>query len=209
MLRRGVREEAFVVATLGFSLVIEQVLQIRTQGVTETFPAQNFPQGIETVWGLIIPDLYIIIFGLSVAIAVAVMLWLSRTKSGKAFRTVAYSPDVATILGINPRTIYSLGFAISGGLAAVAGLFVAADTNIVSYSMGDPLLLTAFAVIIVGGMGSAVGALVGGMTLGVAEVFVGTYISSAYQPAVTYGAILVFLVVRPNGLFGQREMARV
>lgn len=207
--RRRAPEFAYVVATIGVALVLETVLRWRTDAQIRPFPRRGFPTGSVELGGLTVPRLQVVILVVAVAVMVALSLWVQRTKAGRALRTVAYSREIAELLGINARAVFLLAFAISGALAALAGTFVAADTAQISYSTGEPLLLVAFAVIILGGMGSVRGAVAGGLLLGLAQVYATVYVSSVFRQAVAYLVIIAVLVVRPSGLFGEPETARV
>src|SRR4029077_15080684 len=100
-------------------------------------------------------------------IMVLLAVWLRRTRLGRELRAVAYSKEIAQLLGINSRRVFITAFAVSGGLAALAGTFVAAQTAALSYATGDVLLTLTFAAVVVGGMGSVPGALAGGLLLGI------------------------------------------
>lgn len=206
---RNAPEFAYVVATIGVALILTEILRWRTNSATEPFPRKGFPTDAVHVGNITIPRLQIVILALSFVIMLALAAWLNRTKTGRAVRTVAYSREVAELLGINSRFVYWLCFAISGALAAVGGIFVSVDTAQVSYSTGDPLLLIAFAVMILGGMGSVRGAVVGGLVLGIAQVYATVYVSSVFREAVAMLLIIAVLVFRPEGLFGKPEAVRV
>ena len=207
--RRNAPEFAYVVATIGVALILTEILKWRTASATEPFPRKGFPTGAVHIGNITIPRLQIVILVLSFAIMVGLAAFLNRTKTGRAVRTVAYSREVADLLGINSRFVYWLCFAISGALAAIGGIFVSVDTAQISYSTGDELLLIAFAVMIIGGMGSVRGAVLGGLFLGVAQVYATVYVSSVFREAVAMLLILAVLVFRPQGLFGEPEAARV
>jgi branched-chain amino acid transport system permease protein len=200
---------AYVVATIGVALILTEILRWRTHSQIEPFPRNGFPTGTVHIGNILIPRLQILILVLSVVIMIVLAGWLNRTKTGRAIRTVAYSREVADLMGINSRFVYSLSFAISGALAAIGGIFVSVDTAQVSYSTGDPLLLIAFAVMILGGMGSVRGAMVGGLVLGLAQVYATVYVSSVFRQAVAMLIIIAVLLFRPQGLFGEPEAARV
>jgi branched-chain amino acid transport system permease protein len=146
-------------------------------------------------------------------ISVTVMLilgyWLNRTKSGTAVRSVAYSRDTSELLGINSKWLFALCFFVSGTLAAIAGIFLAASSGQLNHSSNDAILLVAFAVIVLGGMGSIRGAVVGGLLLGLVSVYATIYVSSVFREAIAMMTILFVLVVRPSGLFGEKATTRV
>lgn len=207
--RRNAPEFAFVVATIGVALILEEVLRTRTDAQIRPFSREGFPTGSFQLGSIGIPRLQVVIFVVALVVMVALAAWLNRTRMGRAIRTVAYSSEIADLMGVNSRMVYVLSFAISGALAALAGVFVSVDTAQISYSTGSPLLLVAFAAMILGGMGSVRGAMVGGLVLGVAQVYATVYVSSVFRQAVAMLIILAVLIVRPQGLFGEPEAARV
>jgi branched-chain amino acid transport system permease protein len=207
--RRKASEYAFVVATIGVALVLSAVLKWRTESQYQGFPRQGFPRGAFDLFGQNIPTLQLTVLSTSVAVMLALGFWLNRTRSGRAMRAVAFSRDTSELLGINSRLVYAAAFFVSGGLAALAGIFISVSTANIAYSSGDPLLLIAFAVIILGGMGSVRGAVVGGLLLGLIEVYATVYVSSVFRQSVAFLMILLVLLVRPSGLFGEREATRV
>ncbi len=207
--RRNAGEYAFVIATIGLALMLESVLRNETDGRVEPYPRDGFPVGPIELVGQNIPKLQLTVLFASLVAMVGLAAWLNFTRAGRGVRAVAYSPETASLLGINPRFVYALAYMISGALAALAGVFVAVSTANISYSSGDPLLLTTFAVIILGGMGSVLGAVVGGLALGVIEVYATVYVSPKFSEVVAYVVILVVLLLRPSGLFGSKEATRV
>lgn len=207
--QREAPEFAYVVATIGVAVILETVLKWRTNSQTERFPRDGFPTGRFLVGDISIPRLQVLVFVVSIVLMITLSVWLRQSRTGRSLRTVAYSPEIAALQGINTRASFALAFAISGVLAAVAGVFVATDTASISYSTGSPLLLVAFAAIILGGMGSVRGALVGGLVLGLAQTYATVYVSSIFRQAVAYLLIIAVLVLRPSGLFGEKETARV
>lgn len=207
--KRDAPEFAFVVATIGVAMILEEVLRWRSGAQTKGFPRDGFPTSSIDIGSISIPGLQVVILGVAIVVMAVLAYWLNRTRGGRAIRTVAYSRETAELMGINSRSAYAIAFAISGALAAVAGVFVAVDTASISYSIGDPLLLSAFAVMILGGMGSPRGAMVGGLILGIAQVYATVYVSSVFRQAVAMLIILAVLLLRPQGLFGEPQAARV
>ena len=125
---------------------------------------------------------------------------LTRTSIGRTVRAVSQDREAAAILGIPIQRQYSVAFFISGILAGTAGLAFAPTTAVTPY-MADQIILSAFVVVVLGGLGSVRGAIVGGLVLGVIESFAATYVSASYQTAFGFAVLLVVLVVRPAGLF--------
>lgn len=207
--RRGATEFAFVVATIGVALMLQAILRIRTRAQVEPYPRDGFPRGPIEILGQNVPKLQLTVLAASLLAMVLLAIWLHRTDFGRSMRAVAYSRETAELMGINAKLVFAAAYFVSGALAALAGVFVAVNTANISYSSGDRLLLVAFAVIILGGMGSVLGAVVGGLSIGVIEVWATAYVSSKFSEAVAYAVILAVLVVRPSGLFGAKEVTRV
>lgn len=207
--RRGAPDFAFAVATIGVALILEEILRWRTDAETRPFPRAGFPTGTIELGSITIPRLQIVILVVAVVVMALLAAWLKGSRMGRAIRTVAYSRETADLMGINSRLVYLVAFSISGALAALGGIFVSVDNAQISYSTGSPLLLVAFATMILGGMGSVRGAMVGGLALGLAQVYATVYVSSVFRQAVAMLIIVLVLVVRPQGLFGEPEAARV
>lgn len=146
---------------------------------------------------------------LTTAVALVMLqLFLHRTSVGRAIRAVSQNAEAAAILGIRPQTQYVTAFFVSGLLAGIAA-FAYAPTYAVFPYMADAVLLNAFVVVILGGLGNVWGAVLGGLLLGVVETVGAVYVSDAYQTAFGFGLLLLMLVFRPTGLFttGTRRVA--
>jgi branched-chain amino acid transport system permease protein len=137
------------------------------------------------------------------------LLWFLfyRTSIGIGMRAVAQDVQAARLIGLKVNRLLALSWVLAAVLAGVAGLMLGpiwfADT-----SMGDPIALKAFAATIIGGFGSLPGAIVGGLLVGLTEVLGASYISSAYKDLISFGIMIVFLLVRPQGVFGERIQDR-
>jgi branched-chain amino acid transport system permease protein len=207
--RRNTSEFSLVVATIGVYYILASIAQQLSHSQTEAFPIDSLPHGSIVIAGTRLPTLQLLSLGISIVVMLALGYGLTRTRLGRAIRTVAHSARTAELLGVNSRFIFALAVFISGSLAALAGVFNAATTATLTYSSGDQLLVVAFAVIVLGGMGSVRGAVVGGILLGLVQVYTTLYVSGTFSQAITYLLIVLVLVIRPNGLFGVREEARV
>lgn len=141
-------------------------------------------------------------------VAFALWLFFSRTLAGKAMLAAAWNPLAAELVGIDPGRVVLTTFALAGGLGALAGFLITplAQTH---FQIGIMLGLKGFAAAILGGLGSAPGALLGGLCIGLAESLSAGYLSSAYKDAVAFVVILLVLLVRPRGLLGARLVERV
>ncbi|MGE3329212.1 MAG: branched-chain amino acid ABC transporter permease [Acidimicrobiia bacterium] len=199
----------FVIVTIGVAQIMEAVAAMRTNSQFLAFPRRDFPVQPLEIFGRNVPRLSIWMLVISVVVMIALGVWLQKTKSGTAVRAVAYSRETGELLGINSKLVFATCFVISGALAALGGIFMAASSGQLSYSSNDALLLMAFAVIVLGGMGSIRGAVVGGLLLGLVSVYATVYVSPIFREVVAMLTILAVLVMRPSGLFGAKESARV
>ncbi|HXZ22237.1 MAG TPA: branched-chain amino acid ABC transporter permease, partial [Pseudolabrys sp.] len=131
-----------------------------------------------------------------------------RTLLGKAVIATATNRSAARLVGIDTRRIVGFSFAISAAIGAVAGILIT-PIALTGYEVGTLLALKGFAAAMLGGMGNAIGAVVGGILLGLLEAFAAGYLSSQYKDAVAFLVILAVLFARPQGLFGRVKVDRV
>jgi branched-chain amino acid transport system permease protein len=137
-------------------------------------------------------------------------LWFlfTRTRIGKAMRAASENRRAASLCGINPHLMSALSFAIAAGLGALAGASVAPIAS-AFYENGLFFGLKGFAAAILGGLGNPLGAIIGGLIIGVTENVAAGYVSSAFKDAIALVILIVLLLVRPAGLIGRLEVKRV
>ncbi len=191
-------------ASLGVAFAVRSLIYI-LWGPDPTFyirgllrPAIDLPLGIR-----IRPD-QIVILVLTWLLVIALYLFLQRTKLGKAMRATADNPDLARVTGIDTEQVVVWTWVIGGALAAAAGIFFSIDSQL-SPELGWGFLLPLFAAVILGGIGSPQGALVGGLIVGVVQQLSTAFINPAYKSAVAFAILIVILLIRPQGIFGGRE----
>jgi len=148
-----------------------------------------------------------------VTIGIVVLLWLlfQFTKVGLALRAAAVNPNEARLVGVRVTWMLALGWGLAAALGAVAGMLTAPSVGL-DPQMMQPILIYAFAAAVLGGIDSPLGAVVGGLTLGVMLNLIGVYVDfvgAELKLPVALLVILVVLVVRPSGLFGRPEVKRV
>ncbi|MBD1938334.1 branched-chain amino acid ABC transporter permease [Microcoleus sp. FACHB-68] len=212
--RQGADPLLTVVSSLGVALVIVNLIQYLVGAESYTFPANtygNLPPSIN--FGtpenpIPIRTVQIVIFGVSVLILLILTYFINRTKYGKAMRAVAEDGLTASLLGINTDFFIVLTFFISSFLAGLAGTLVGSSVSIAGPYFGIAVGLKGLAVIVLGGLGSIPGAVVGGLAIGLVEAFVpGEF--SAYKDAVAFGILFFMLLVKPEGLLGRRFVQKV
>jgi len=131
-------------------------------------------------------------------------VFLRHTKIGKAMRAMADNPELAQVTGINTELVVAWTWAIGASLAALAGMLAGIENKMIIPELGWQMLLPLFAAVILGGIGSPYGAMVGGMTIGLAEEVSTAFISTSYKSAVAFSILVLMLLIRPRGLFGRR-----
>jgi len=131
--------------------------------------------------------------------------WMRRSRLGLQMQAVSQNPRGALYTGINVRRVRQIAFILGVGLAGVAGVLLA-PTMTAFPSMGQTLVVTAFTVVILGGLGSVKGAAFGGILIGVLYAFIATYVSVQWTTAVGWSLVMVVLLLRPQGLFGERPV---
>lgn len=161
-----------------------------------------FP-GIVRAFGLTAPIQRLIIVGAAFALMLALHLFLTRTITGSTIVATAQNRQGAALVGIDGTRVSMLTFAISGVLAAIAAVLYA-PINLLSPSMGELVITKAFVIIVLGGMGSVIGAIVGGLVIGFAESFGAFYVSTDYKDIIAFVLLAMILSVRPQGLFAAR-----
>ena len=132
---------------------------------------------------------------------VALHLFVTRTRYGIAMRATSENLQVAAILGINVNTVILVTFGVASALGGVAGVLVGLNFNAISPFMGIEMGIKGMAVMLIGGLGSIYGAMVGGLLLGIIEVLSVAYLESSYRDAFAFGLMILILIVRPSGLF--------
>jgi branched-chain amino acid transport system permease protein len=158
--------------------------------------------GVVEFAGLTAPTQRLLIIAAAFALMLALHLFLTRTVTGSTIVAMAQNRDGAALVGIDPDRVAIMTFAISGVLAAVAATLYA-PINLVYPAMGDLVITKAFVIIILGGMGSVPGAILGGLIIGFAESFGAFYVSTDYKDLIAFVLLVVILSLRPQGLFTQ------
>ncbi len=144
-----------------------------------------------------------------VVIMIALTLFTQKTKVGKGMRAVSEDKDAAELMGINVNVSISLTFAIGSALAAVAGVLLCSAYPVLVPTTGSMPGIKAFTAAVFGGIGSIPGAMLGGILLGIIEIFSKSYISTALSDAIVFAVLIVVLLVKPTGLLGKKMTEKV
>jgi branched-chain amino acid transport system permease protein len=200
--RRGAPEFAAVIASIGAILIITSVAQQASGTAVLRFPQSAFPNYVVGAAGISLPLIRLVIILVSGVLAGGLILYLQLTRYGKQLRATAVSETTASLLGINPGPVRLQAFFISGAMAGAGGVLIGLAFNNVNFGMGDLYLLYGLVAIVLGGMGNVVGALIGGLTIGIAQSLTIGYISSQLGDAVPFILLAIILLLRPGGILG-------
>ena len=197
-----------LITTLGLGLILENGVRFLFGPQTQPFP--NPVSGEPFVFfGATLSPWEAVTMAVVVVAIGALHLWLRLTDFGAAVRAVAEDRRVAALLGIDVNRHIAIVFCVASGLGGLAGILGAALYNAVNPAMGSASMLKAFAASVLGGMEQVLGAIVGGLILGVTEAATSVYVSSAWRDAVSLLLLVLVLLVKPTGLLGHRRLDKV
>lgn len=191
-----------VISTIGVSIFLKNAAQVAFGAEPQLMPRPTSPQPL-WLGGVSVDPQYIVIIAVTAVLLVAQYLFFEKTSLGKKMQATAQDKDMARLLGIPVAMMIALTFILSTVLAGVAGILIG-PIFYVTKEMGGMLCLKAFCATIIGGFGSIPGAILGGLFLGVIEVFGAFYVSSAYKDAFAFLILILVLLIRPQGFFGEK-----
>ncbi len=205
--RRQAPEFAAIVSSIGAGLIITSIAQQVSQTQVLRFPFGTFPVVIWRFAGLRIQLLQLVVVGCVAVLVLGLLLLLHRTRLGRRIRAVAIDARTAELLGVRPGAVFATVFFLSGALAGAAGVLLGLAFNAVHFMMGEPLLLRAFVIVVLGGLGSLAGAALAGLLLGIIQALSVAYLSAGVADALLFAILFAVLVARPTGLLGRPESA--
>ncbi len=196
-----------IIITIGASILLRGAAQILFDKQFHKLPSISGDTPVNLLGAAIQPQSFWVLGGTAV-IVILLYVFLERTVLGKAVLATAANRLAARLVGINTATVMALAFGGSAAIGAVAGILITPIT-LTSYDVGTMLALKGFAAAMLGGIGNPLGAVAGGLLLGLLEAFGVGYISSTYKDAFAFIVILLVLFAMPQGLFGRRTVERV
>ncbi|OZM58587.1 branched-chain amino acid ABC transporter permease [Lottiidibacillus patelloidae] len=198
---------SLIILTIGAAIFIRGIASMfwgKDPVKIAPFLANNEPISI---FGASITPQSIWVMVFMLAIVAILYILMEKTMIGKAFRACSANPLAARLMAISPKKMSAFSFAFSAGLGAIAGLVIA-PILFPAYDMGIMLGIKGFSASILGGLGSAPGAVIGGILLGLIESFGAGYISSGMKDAIAFGAVLLLLLIRPFGILGEKNVGK-
>jgi|SRR5579863_7253097 len=187
--------------TFGLEVVITYLAQIFFTADYKTLNPSYAGSNIELA-GITLPLVRILASGIALGLTLAVWLLLGYTRMGRAIRAASQNLTAARLYGVEPRSVYALTFGLGIALAGAAGDLYGMVSQINPY-VGATLTAKCFVISIIGGLDSALGVIVGGLLLGLVESLTALYIGPTYTDVVSFGILVIVLIVRPSGLLGR------
>ena len=209
-LRNATSSLAVLITAIGVSYLLQNLALLIFGADAKSFVAVVKVPSITLFDGeLTIKGITIVTILACIIIMVGLSLFVKKTKPGRAMQAVSEDRDAAQLMGVNVNATISLTFAIGSGLAAIAGLLLCQTYPTLTPYTGAMPGIKAFVAAVFGGIGSIPGAMVGGILLGIIEIFGKAYISSQVADAIVFAVLIVVLLVKPTGLFGKNIQEKV
>ena len=200
---------AVLITAIGMSYFLQNAAQLLWTSNPKVFKSVVGDGGIQLAEGLYVSHVTLVTIAVCVVIMIALTIFTGKSKMGKAMRACSEDKGAAQLMGINVNTTISVTFAIGSALAAIAGvLLCSAYPNLVP-TTGSMPGIKAFTAAVFGGIGSIPGALIGGVLLGIIEIFAKAYISTEISDAIVFAVLIVVLLVKPTGLLGKKISEKV
>lgn len=202
--RRGVSMVLLAMTSLGVAIALRGLVQVIWGAESEQYPRLSKLQ-YQLPLDVRIPPDWIFIAALTLILVLALYLFLTRTKMGKAMRATSDNLELARVSGINTERVVWWTWVIGATLAATAGVLLVVFQTLLYPDMGWEILIPLFAAVILGGIGNPYGALAGALIIGVTAEVSTQWLTPAYKPAIAFGIMIVTLLLRPRGLFGVKD----
>ncbi len=209
-LRKASSNLAVLITAIGVSYLLQNLALLIFGADAKSFVTViNVPTLVLFDGQLTIKGITIVTIAACIVIMCGLTFFVNKTKPGRAMQAVSEDRDAAQLMGVNVNSTISLTFAIGSGLAAIAGLLLCSAYPTLTPYTGAMPGIKAFVAAVFGGIGSIPGAMIGGILLGVIEIFGKAYISSQVADAIVFAVLIIVLLVKPTGLFGKNVQEKV
>ena len=209
-LRNATSPLAVLITAIGVSYLLQNIALLVFGANTKSFPSVVQLPALSLAGGnLVISSLTLVTILACIVIMIGLTLFIKKTKAGQAMLAVSEDRGAAQLMGINVNGTIALTFAIGSGLAAIAGVLLCSAYPSLTPYTGPMPGIKAFVAAVFGGIGSIPGAMIGGILLGVIEIFGRAYISSQMADAIVFAVLIVVLLVKPAGLLGKKIQEKV
>ena len=201
---RNANRLAPLITAIGISLFLESAVQVGVSPAPVLVPTNALvPQTVLHAGSVETPLTGVMLFAASVALMIALDVFVFRTRFGSAMRATAQDREAATFMGIDVDRVIMVTFFVASALAGLGGVLFGLRYASIDFFIGYLLGIKAFTAAVIGGIGNLRGAMAGGLLLGVLESLVGGFISTQFQDTFVFLALITVLLIRPQGLFGQ------
>ena len=200
LLKKNAQRIYLLITGLGISTMCDNLVIIAFTSRFRVYPV-NFSTEAVNIFGATVGQVDLIVFAVSAIALILVQLFIQKSRAGLAIRGASYSLDTTSLMGVNTQKLILIVFMIAGALAGLAGALLGAKYTAYP-ALGTNMANKAFISSVVGGLGSIPGAVIGAMVLGICEVFISSYVSSAMRDIFSYALLVIILFVRPSGLMG-------
>ena len=201
---------AVLITAIGMSYFLQNSAQLLWTSSPKVFQSVIGNGSIKLFDGaLSISYVTLVTIVVCIVIMIGLVLFVNKTKIGKSMRAVSEDKGAAQLMGINVNTTISLTFAIGSALAAIAGVLLCSAYPTLTPTTGAMPGIKAFTAAVFGGIGSIPGALIGGILLGIIEIFAKAYITTQLSDAIVFAVLIVVLIVKPTGLLGKKISEKV
>lgn len=209
MRKRGAKRISYLICTIGLSTFLQNLINLVFGSESIPFKEVLVRRQYTIGSNLVISNLQIIIWIMSIILVAVTTFLVNKTKLGASMRAVAQNPTAAKLMGVNTDRVITFTFFLGSTLAAVAGTMFAMYYYSVDLQMGFTVGMKTFASAVLGGIGSLPGAVVGGYLIGIIEALFAGYISSGFKDAIGFIVLIIVLLVRPSGLMGRKSVSKV
>ena len=199
---RGAGSMSALITALAMSVFLENLAMVLFGANPKSVPAIFDLPSIDFL-GAKLQCKYLLTIGIGLLMMLLLQFFVKKTRLGKAMRAVPQDKEASTLMGINVNKIITITFAIGSGLAAVAALMYCSTYPRCTTDMGSIMGIKAFIAAVLGGIGIIPGAMLGGIIVGLVEIFVKVYIAPGWYEAITYSLLIVVLLVKPSGILGK------
>ncbi len=201
---RGVARIASLICTIGFAMFFNELMAVVFGSERRAMPS-FYAETAVVVQGVSISWLQIILVLVAATVLILLQLLIYKTRLGLAIRAVSLDYKTASLMGIPTDRVISLTFSLAGAVAGISGVLAASYYNALFPFMGNMAGLKSFSAAVFGGLTSIPGAILGGYLLGIIENFAVMIISSGYRDIIGFSILVIFLLIRPQGLLGRKE----